>query len=83
MADDPNVAVEQSIHDALAEVAQRIYTEFSLRITNVHIEWRDESSLHQPRMTVSEVEIISTSCPNSEMPGERPLYRPIQPKDYR
>jgi hypothetical protein len=38
-------AVEQSLHDAFKEIAQRVFDEFGISISAVHYTWRDEGTL--------------------------------------
>lgn len=54
-----SVVVEQSIHDALKEVAQRIFDEFTISLHNVRFTWRDESKLEEHILAVASVSVES------------------------
>jgi hypothetical protein len=56
-----SVVVEQSIHDALKEVAQRIFDEFAIALHGVAFTWREEGTLANSNLAVSSVEIRSTT----------------------
>lgn len=58
-ADNISVVVEQSIHDALKEVAQRIFDEFAISLHSVRFTWRDESRLAEHVLAVASVTVES------------------------
>lgn len=58
--DDTKVVVEQSLHDALKEVAQRVFDEFAIKIESVSFSWRDEGTLAEDhKLAVASVQIES------------------------
>lgn len=53
------ISIEKVLHDAIADIAQKMFNEHGLQMQNVRIDWTETSTMDKIKMRVTAVEIQS------------------------